>query len=143
MTVKGYLDRVVVAAGGRAVAEHARCYGRSQQVLYPLHYLATLERRPAALDHAPVYRDWEPTAALVGLRRELERLSREAAASGINYEQSLLRLAEAELAARASNSLEARIKHAAFPVAKDFDAFDFAVTPALSKPRILELALCE
>jgi hypothetical protein len=37
-----------------------------------MHYLATLERRPAALDHAPVYRDWEPTAALAGLRRELE-----------------------------------------------------------------------
>ena len=37
-----------------------------------MHYLAALERRPAALDHAPVYRDWEPTAALAGLRRELE-----------------------------------------------------------------------
>jgi hypothetical protein len=72
VTVKGYVDRVVVTAVGQAVAEHARCYGRSQQVLDPVHYLATLERRPAALDHAPVYRDWEPTAALAGLRRELE-----------------------------------------------------------------------
>jgi hypothetical protein len=72
VTVKGYVDRVVVAAGGQVVAEHARCYERSQQVLDPIHYLATLERRPAALDHAPVYRDWEPTAALAGLRRELE-----------------------------------------------------------------------
>jgi transposase len=72
VTVKGYVDRVVVTAGGQVVAEHARCYERSQQVLDPIHYLATLERRPAALDHAPVYRDWEPTAALAGLRRELE-----------------------------------------------------------------------
>jgi transposase len=72
VTVKGYVDRVVVTAGGQVVAEHARCYGRSQQVLDPIHYLATLERRPAALDHAPVYRDWEPRAALAGLRRELE-----------------------------------------------------------------------
>ena len=72
VTVKGYVDRVVVTAGGQVVAEHARCYGRSQQVLDPMHYLATLERRPAALDHAPVYRDWEPKAALAGLRRELE-----------------------------------------------------------------------
>jgi transposase len=72
VTVKGHVDRVVVVAGGQVVAEHARCYERSQQVLDPVHYLATLERRPAALDHAPVYRDWEPTAALAGLRRELE-----------------------------------------------------------------------
>jgi transposase len=72
VTVKGYVDRVVVTAGGQVVAAHARCYGHSQQVLDPVHYLATLERRPAALDHAPVYRDWKPTAALASLRRELE-----------------------------------------------------------------------
>ena len=58
VTVKGYVDRVVVVAGGQVVAEHPRCYDHSQQVLDPVHYLATLERRPAALDHAPVYRDW-------------------------------------------------------------------------------------
>jgi transposase len=72
VTIKGYVDRVVVTAGGQVVAEHARCYGHSQQLLDPVHYLAALERRPAALDHAPVYSDWEPTAALAGLRRELE-----------------------------------------------------------------------
>ena len=72
VAVKGYVDRVVVVAGGRVVADHARCYGHSQQVLDPVHYLATLERRPAALDHAPVYRDWAPTAAFAALRRELE-----------------------------------------------------------------------
>lgn len=72
VTVKGYVDRVVVVAGGRVVAEHPRCYDRSRQVLDPVHFLAALGRRPAALDHAPVYRDWQPTAALAGLRRELE-----------------------------------------------------------------------
>jgi DNA replication protein DnaC len=58
---------------------------------------------------------------LPAMARELERLSREAAASNQNYEQFLLRLTESELAARASNALETRSKHAAFPVAKDFD----------------------
>ncbi len=72
VTIKGYVDRVVIVAGGQVVAEHARCYDRSVQVLDPVHYLATLGRRPAALDHAPVYRDWKPAAALAGLRRELE-----------------------------------------------------------------------
>ena len=56
---------------------------------------------------------------LPAMARELERLSREAAASDQNYEQVLLRLAEAELAARASNALETRIKSAAFPVANE------------------------
>ncbi len=72
VTVKGYVDRVAVVAGGQVVAEHPRCYDHSQQILDPLHFLATLERRPAALDHAPVYRDWQPAAALAALRRELE-----------------------------------------------------------------------
>jgi transposase len=72
VTVKGYVDRVVVVAGGQVVAEHPRCYGHSQLILDPVHFLATLERRPAALDHAPVYRDWRPAAALAGLRSELE-----------------------------------------------------------------------
>ena len=80
---------------------------------------------------------------LPAMARELERLSREAAASDMNYEQFLLRLAEAELAARATNALETRIKNAAFPVAKDFETFDFAAMPTLSRPKILELATCE
>ena len=49
-------------------------------------------------------------------------------------------MTEVELAARAANALEARIKNAAFPVAKDFDTFDFSAMPALSKPKVLELA---
>jgi hypothetical protein len=41
-------------------------------VLDPLHYLATLGRKPAALDHAPVYRDWKLPAAFAELRAALE-----------------------------------------------------------------------
>src|SRR5262249_3184824 len=72
VTVKGYVDRIVVTGGGQVVASHPRCYGRGEQILDPVHYLATPERRPAAPDHDPVYRDWKPTAALEDLRRELE-----------------------------------------------------------------------
>jgi transposase len=71
--VKGYIDRVVVVADGQAVACHRRCYGKGERVLDPLHYLATLERKPAALDHAPVYRDWQLPAAFAQLRRALEQ----------------------------------------------------------------------
>ena len=44
-----------------------RSYGRSQQVLDPLHYLVTLGRRPGALDHSGVYRNWQLPAALHGI----------------------------------------------------------------------------
>jgi len=73
ITVKGYVDRVEVVADGQVVARHVRTYGKSERVLDPLHFLPTLERRPAALDHAPVYRDWQLPVAFVAFRRELEQ----------------------------------------------------------------------
>jgi len=72
VTVKGYLDRVMVVFNGTKVAEHRRCYERRQMILDPLHYLVTLGRRPAALDHAPVYRDWRLPAVFTDLRQQLE-----------------------------------------------------------------------
>ena len=44
------------------------------------------------------------------------------------------------MAARSANAVAARIKHADFPVEKDFDTFDFTALPGLSKPKVLELA---
>ena len=73
VTVKGYVAHVAVVADGQVVARHPRHYGKGERVLDPLHYLVTLERRPAALDHAPVYRDWQLPAAFAELRRALER----------------------------------------------------------------------
>jgi transposase len=73
VTVKGYVERVEVVADGQVVARHARCYDRGQRVLDPLHYLVTLERKPAALDHAPVYRDWQLPATFTELRHALEK----------------------------------------------------------------------
>ena len=72
VTVKGYIDRVEVVERGQLVARHARSYGHGKQVLDPLHYLATLERRPAALDHAPVLRDWQLPESFTRLRQGLE-----------------------------------------------------------------------
>lgn len=73
VTVKGYVDRVVVVARGQIIASHPRSYGRHAPVLDPVHYLITLARKPAALDHAPVYRDWDLPAAFLTLRSELEQ----------------------------------------------------------------------
>ena len=71
---------------------------------------------------------------------EFEKLAREAAERNQRYETYLLRLTELEVASRASNALQGRIKAAGFPVEKDFDTFDFSAVPSLNKQKILELA---
>ena len=77
---------------------------------------------------------------LPAMAAEFEKLAREAATANEGYEQYLLRLTEVEVNARASNAVQARIRAADFPVVKDFDTFDFTAVPALSKPKVLELA---
>jgi DNA replication protein DnaC len=71
---------------------------------------------------------------------EWEKLAREAAARDEPYEAYLLRLTELEVATRSANALAARIHAAAFPVAKDFDTYDFSALPGLPKQKVLELA---
>lgn len=75
--------------------------------------------------------------------QEFERMARDAAASNRTFVQFLLGLTELELAARTANAVGTRIKGAGFPVAKDFDTFDFTALPGLSKPKVLELGRCE
>jgi hypothetical protein len=72
VTVKGYIDRIEGGDGGQVVARHGRSSGRDEQILDPLHYLAALGRRPAALEHAPVLRDWQLPESFARLRRALE-----------------------------------------------------------------------
>jgi DNA replication protein DnaC len=70
---------------------------------------------------------------------EYEKLAREAADADEPYDAYLLRLTELEVATRSANAMAARIRAAAFPVAKDLDAFDFTAVPSLPKQKILEL----
>lgn len=73
VTVKGYVSKVSIVAQGRVVATHKRSLGH-QMTLEPTHFLATLARKPGALDHAPVFRDWDLPACFALLRTELERI---------------------------------------------------------------------
>jgi hypothetical protein len=66
------VDRVVIVARGQIVATHTRSPLADTLVLDPLHYLATLGRKPGALDHAPVYRDWKLPACFAEFRAKLE-----------------------------------------------------------------------
>jgi transposase len=74
VTVKGYVDRVVIVAQGQIVATHQRSLEKQIMVLDPIHYLATLGKKPGALDHSPVFRDWKLPACFPEMRAELERL---------------------------------------------------------------------
>jgi transposase len=73
VTVEGYVGQVVIVAAGQAVATHARSLRRHAAVLDPRHYLATLGRKPGALDSAPVFRDWELPASTAQSRVALEQ----------------------------------------------------------------------
>jgi len=77
---------------------------------------------------------------LPAMTAEFEKLAREADSANESFEQYLLRLTELEIAARASNAMQSRVRQAGFPTSKDFDTFDFAAAPTLSKPKVLELA---
>jgi transposase len=72
VTVKAYVDHIEVVAAGQVIARHERCYEPGHKILDPLHYLSMLARKPACLDHAPVYRDWKLPTAFGELRQALE-----------------------------------------------------------------------
>jgi transposase len=93
VTVKGYVDQVVIVAQGQPIARHARSHERHTMVLDPLHYLATLGRKPGVLDHAPVFRDWTLPACFAAFRAALER-QHGAAAGGRRFARVLQLLAE-------------------------------------------------
>ena len=56
----------------QAVAEHRRRWGRERVSFDPVHYLALLERKPGALDHARPLDGWELPECFAVLRRRLE-----------------------------------------------------------------------
>jgi transposase len=105
VAVKGYVDRVAIAAHGQVVATHARSLEKPRMILEPIHYLAALDKKPAALDHAPVFRDWKLPACFAGLRAELERLH--GALPGSRRFVSVLQLLREHPMSRVSQAIEA------------------------------------
>ena len=105
VTVKGYVDRVVIVAQGQVVASHARTLAKQTMVLDPIHFLAALDRKPGALDHAPVFRDWKLPACFGGLRGELEGLH--GAMSGARRFVQVLQLLGEHPMSRVTQAIEA------------------------------------
>jgi hypothetical protein len=104
VTVKGYVDRVVVVARGQVVASHER-RADEPMILEPTHYLAALDRKPGALDHAPVFRDWRLPACFADFRTELE--AHYGAASGSRRFTRVLQLLGDHPLRRVSQAIDA------------------------------------
>ena len=104
VTVKGYVAKVVVVADGQVVATHQRSLEKHKLILDPLHFLATLGKKPGALDHAPVFRDWKLPACFAELRVELERLH--GSMSGARRFVRVLQLLGEHPMARVSRAIE-------------------------------------
>ena len=72
VVVKGYVDRVEVCCQDAVIARHSRLWDKEGVSFEPLHYLALLERKPGALDHARPLADWQLPKCFMVLRRRLE-----------------------------------------------------------------------
>ena len=72
VVVKGYVDEVVVSHRGQVIARHRRDWGKEGVIFEPVHYLALLEKKPGALDHARPLDGWELPECFSVLRRRLQ-----------------------------------------------------------------------
>ena len=72
VTVKAYLDQVVLVHNGKVVARHQRCLKAGEHVLDPQHFLKVLERKPAYLEKTRLFAELKLPAAFAELRRQLE-----------------------------------------------------------------------
>jgi transposase len=71
LTASGGVGDVVISDGTEVVATHKRCWEREQVIFDPRHYLALLERKPGAFDHARPLEDWDLPDVFDTLRRRL------------------------------------------------------------------------
>ena len=72
VVVKGYTDRVEVCRKEERIAVHQRLWGKDGVSFDPVHYLALLERKPGALDHARPLEGWNLPECFNTLRRRLD-----------------------------------------------------------------------
>ena len=70
--MKGSVDEVVIVCGSDEIARHRRSYEREVLIFEPRHYLALLERKTGALDHAAPLAGWQLPDEFLRLRRLLE-----------------------------------------------------------------------
>jgi len=107
IVAKGYCDEVVLCAEGSEVARHARIWEVEQVCFEPLHYLALLETKPGALDHARPLAGWTLPECFALLRRRLEA---ERDGDGTREYIKVLRLLEKHPLAKLRAAVEAALQ---------------------------------
>ncbi len=107
VTCVGGIDEVRIVCGTEVVATHPRSWAKEQVRFDPRHYLALLERKPGAFDHARPLEGWELPACFALLRRRLEA---DLGSAGTREFIKVLRLCEhatvAELAGAVAQALD-------------------------------------
>jgi hypothetical protein len=91
VVVKGDWQAVALYAQGQEIARHGRIWEGEQVRFEPVHYLALLEKKPGALDHARPLAGWNRPECFGVLRRRLEN---ERAGDGTREYIRVLRLLE-------------------------------------------------
>ncbi len=105
--IKGYVNEVVISAGGEQIARHRRSYGREELIFDPLHYLALLERKTGALEQAAPLEGWELPEEFARLRRLLQiRLGKAGSREYIQVLRLLENFRQDEVAAAVREALQ-------------------------------------
>jgi len=91
IAVVGGLDEVRLVCRDHLVARHRRQWGKEHVTFDPVHYLALLERKPGAFDHARPLLGWALPEGFAALRRRFEAAWGEA---GVRHFIQVLRLLE-------------------------------------------------
>ena len=107
VTALGSADTVTIVCGTEAVAVHSRYWGKEEIIYNPVHYLALLERKPGALDHARPLEGWGLPECFSLLRRRLEA---EMGSKGTREYIKVLRLAEGASIGELKAAIEAAMR---------------------------------
>jgi transposase len=127
LTATGGIDSVRFSHRGKVVAEHARSWDKGQVRFEPLHYLALLEGKPGALDHARPLAGWKLPEAFGELRGRLEEKDPQ---EGTRQYIRVLRLLETHERAAVTTAVERALKLAVI----DADGVRLLLQCALEQP---------
>lgn len=109
ITVKGYVDRVLLCCEDKTVAEHRRSWDKEGVFFKPKHYLALLERKPGALNHALPLTDLNLPECFDTLHRRLQA-KEERQGEGTREYIRVLRLLEDHTLSRLTQAVQKGIQ---------------------------------
>lgn len=104
VTVKAYANQIVITYADKIIASHDRSFSKHAMVLDPIHYLATLARKPGALNNSAVFRDWQLPECFNRLRSHLEQ--RHGTTAGARQYITVLQLLSSNPLARVAKVIE-------------------------------------